>query len=128
MVNKQDFYNAERRDIEIVRGDTMSFNFQLQGLQGTEPDRITFMVKENIEDTDENALVNLELGNGISKLSYASETDILTYTVRMRPDLTEDLDLARYYYDLQIEVSEDILTLMKGRFTLDYDITREGVS
>ena len=128
MVNNQDFYNAERRDIEIVRGDTMSFNFQLTGLQGNPPDRITFMVKENIEDSDAEALVNCEIGNGVSLLGYASETDTYTYTVRVRPEMTENLDLARYYYNLQIEVSGDVLTLMKGRFTLDYDVTREAIS
>lgn len=126
MVNNQDFYNAEKRDIEIVRGDTMSFNFELIGLQGVAPDRITFMVKENIEDSDAEALVNCELGNGISLIGYASATDTFTYNVRMRPEMTADLDLARYYYNLQIEVNEDVLTLMKGRFTLDYDVTREG--
>ena len=126
MVNNQDFYNATRKDIEIVRGDTMSFNFELTGLQGTAPDRITFMVKENIEDTDEEALVNLELGSGVSLYGYASETDTFTYTVRMSPEKTVNLDLARYYYDLQIVVGQDVLTLLKGRFTLDYDVTREG--
>ena len=30
---------------------------------------------------------------------------------------------ARYYYDLELQVGDDVLTLMKGRLTLDYDVT-----
>ena len=126
MLNNQDFYNPERIDIEIVRGDTLSYNFQLQGTGGTEPSRITFMIKEDYEDSDADALVNLELADGITLQGYDSETDTLTYCVHMRPDKTENLDLARYYYDLQMVIDGDVFTLMKGRFTLDYDVTREA--
>ena len=127
MVNNQDFYNADRRDIEIIRGDTMSFNFQLEGLGGVSPDKITFMIKENYNDADSEALVNLEIGAGITQIDYDSQTDTFTFCVHMRPAQTDNLDLARYYYDLQIVVEGDVLTLMKGRFTLDYDVTK-GVS
>ena len=127
MVNNQDFYNADRRDIEIVRGDTMSFNFQLVGLEGIAPSKVTFMVKENYNDADADALVNLEIGAGITQIDYDTDTDTFTFCVHLRPAQTDELDLARYYYDLQIAVDGDVFTLMKGRFTLDYDVTK-GVS
>lgn len=124
MVNNQDFYNAIKRDIEIVRGDTMAFNFQLAGIGGVEPTKVTFMIKENHEDADEDALAVCELGNGITLQSYDTPTDTLTYSVRLSPAKTDGLDLARYYYDLQIVAGGDVLTLMKGRFTLDYEVTK----
>lgn len=36
------FFNPIKRDIAIVQGDTCSFGFQLQGLQGQRPTSITY--------------------------------------------------------------------------------------
>lgn len=124
MVNNQDFYNAVKRDIEMIRGDTMAFNFQLQGLGGVAPTKVTFMVKENHEDDDEDALLTCDIGSGVTLLNYDAISDTYTYSVRVRPDMTTNLDLARYYYDLQVVAGDDVLTLMKGRFNLDYEVTK----
>ena len=52
MYNTGYFFNAIRRDISMIRGDTMSFSFQLKGLGGQRPEDIKFTCKETIEDVD----------------------------------------------------------------------------
>ena len=41
MINKQDFANFFEQNIEIVKGDTLSFNFQIAGLDGDAPRKTT---------------------------------------------------------------------------------------
>lgn len=115
------FYNPFNRDLTMVKGDTLSFAFQIQGLGGKIPDSIFLTVKKTIET--ESPLFNIYDGDTIRLRSYDEESDIFTYVVRIPPYLTADLELGRYYYDLEIQINEDTLTLMKGRFTLDYEIT-----
>ena len=43
-----DFNNSITRTISMVKGDTLSFGFQITGLNGTEPDAIYFSCKENL--------------------------------------------------------------------------------
>lgn len=119
------FYNAIRRDIVMIKNDTMSFAFQVQGLGGQTPDNIIFTCKET-PDKD-TALFSVDLGNHITERSYDSEHDIRTYTLRIPPELTENVEAGRYFYDIQFTVNRDILTLMKGRLTVEYQITGGSV-
>lgn len=119
------FYNAIRRDIVMIKNDTMSFAFQVQGLGGQTPDNIVFTCKET-PDKD-TALFSVDLGNHITERSYDSEHDIRTYILRIPPELTENVEAGRYFYDIQFTVNRDILTLMKGRLTVEYQITGGSV-
>jgi len=115
------FYNAIRRDIRMIKNDTLSFGFQLQGLGDQEPESIVFTCKETPEDTD--PLFSVSLEDTIDIREYDEDKDIYTIGVRIPPRLTEDIDLGRYYYDLQVSVNGDIITLMKGRLTVEYQIS-----
>lgn len=115
------FYNPILRDLIMVRGDTMSFGFQLQGLKGQTPESVTLTCKETPEAQVDLFVVSLE--DTIVLREYDEDLDILTYSVRVPPYLTDNLALGRYYYALELEVNNDVFTLMKGRFTLDYDIS-----
>lgn len=117
------FFNPIKRDISITQGDTCSFGFQIQGLEGEKPSAIYFSCKEKIEDDE--ALFRVTLSDNIDERSYDSEKDILTYGVRIPPQYTHNLPLGRYFYDLQVQVNGDIITLMVGRLTLEYQVTRE---
>ena len=119
-----DFNNAIKRDISMVKGDTMSFGFQIQGLGDQRPDEIHFTCKQDLED--ENYVFERTLDNGVSFRGYDQETDTLTYGVRVPPDATEDLQDGIYYYDLQLDINGDILTLMKGRLTIEWQSTHGG--
>ena len=118
------FYNPILRDITMVKGDTLSFAFQVQGLKGQTPEKIYLSVKAAIEDR--NLLFNVSSDDYIKFREYDEENDLLTYVVRIPPYLTADIDLGRYFYDLEMQVNQDNITLMKGRFTLDYEITGDN--
>ena len=115
------FFNPIRRDIAMIKGDTMSFGFQVQGLEGQTPSAITFTCKETPESETE--LFSVDLTEHISESPHDSERDIRTYIVRIPPILTEDLELGRFFYDLQININNDIINLMRGRLSLEYEIT-----
>lgn len=117
------FYNAIKMDIAMIKGDTMSFGFQMQGLDGSAPSSIIFSCKEDPEDDDAVFSSSLEDG-GIWLDSEDPETDLLEYGVRIAPAKTKNLNTGRYYYDLQIVVNDDVYTLMKGRLQIEYDVTR----
>lgn len=115
------FYNPIDRDIAMIQGDTLSFGFQIQGLGSTPPTSIDFTCKNTPEDTE--ALFAVSLEDYITLRSYDSEEDVYTYGVRIPPSMTEDIDLGRYFYDLQLAANDDVITLMRGRLTIDYQIT-----
>ncbi len=114
------FNNSIKRDISMVRGDTLSFGFQITGLEGQEPDEIYFSCKENLEDVE--YIFSISLGNGIEKRSYEQATDTLTYGVRVAPELTEDVEFGKYFYDLQLDINDDVLTLMKGKLSIEWEV------
>lgn len=120
-MNKQDFNNAITQDIEMVKGDTLSFNFQLQGLEGAEPS-IYFTCREHYND--DAPLFVSSYGYGIALEEYDEESDLATYSVRVDPIKTKSLNLGRYYYDLELRYGDDVLTLMRGRLSLVYEVTR----
>lgn len=120
MLNKQDYINAIYQDIDIVRGDTLAFNFQLQGLSGVTP-YIVFTCSENYVDTP---IFTADTTSGdISLLEYDEEKDLATYGVVITPNKTKTMDLNRYYYDLELRTTDDVITLMRGRLTLVYGVT-----
>ena len=118
----EDFYNAFRKELAMIKGDTMAFNFQLQGLSGSTPSQITFTCREKPESAS--YYFQRTLLNGIEQQDYDAETDTYTYSVRVRPEDTENLKAGWYYYDLQLDVNGDVLTLLKGRLIIDWDVTR----
>ena len=120
MINKQDFINAITQDIDIVKGDTLEFAFQLQGLEGAEP-TIVFSCALNYYD---DPLFTVDTEDGITREEYDSTKDIATYTIRVAPSNTEPLDLNRYYYDLEMRLGDEVITLMRGRLTLLYEVTK----
>lgn len=122
MINKQDFINAINKNIEMVRGDTLAFNFQLTGLKSRDAyeDLIaTFAVAEHYDDE---SLIEVTNDNGIVLEDYNTAKDTATFSVNVAPNYTKTLDLTRYYYDLQIKDDNNVITLMRGRLTLVYDV------
>ena len=121
MINKQDFLNAINQDIDIVKGDTLAFNFQLQGLEGVEPDTIIFSCAAHYYETP---LFTVDYSDGVTLEGYDEVNDILTYSLRVAPVKTKDLDIGAYYYNLEADIGEDVITLMRGRFTLLFEVPR----
>lgn len=120
MLNKQDYMNAIEQNIDMVRGDTLAFNFQLQGLEGVTP-FIVFSCAEHYND-DPIFTANTSVGD-IARIDYDATTDTATYSVVISPNKTKTMDLTRYYYDLELRTSDTVVTLMRGRLTLVYGVT-----
>lgn len=122
MLNKQDFINAINQNFDMVRGDTLAFNFQLAGLgnrSAYEDLYITFAVAEHYDD---DLLIESTTEDGIALEDYDTTKDTATFSVYLAPNKTKTLDLARYYYDLQLKDDNNVITLMRGRLTLVYDV------
>lgn len=115
------FYNPTIQNIAMVKNDTMSFGFQIQGLGGQTPTEIYFTCKENPSDRD--YLFQKVIGNGVDLKSYDAETDTLTYTLRVAPSDTENIEVGRYFYDLEIHINKDTYTMLKGRLSIDWEVT-----
>lgn len=121
MIESGYFFNPIRRELEMIKGDTMSFGFQVQGLNGEVPSAVQFSCKEALED--ENYLFAVSLEDTIDIRSYDQETDTLTYSVRIPPAKTSEVDAGRYFYDLELKCNADTITLMIGRLTIDDQVT-----
>lgn len=117
------FNNAINLDFDMVRGDTLLFNFELAGLGSYEEYEglsIIFGVAEHYDD--EPLLIESDNTEGISLEEYDAETDTALFSVSLAPALTKNLGLGRYYYDLQIKDESNVITLMRGRMTLVWDV------
>ena len=101
-------------NIQLVRGDTLSFVFEIEGLD-VDLTTAYFTVKENPDD--ESPVFEKSLTNGISKVTTGK------YLVKVAPTDTKYLDINNYSYDLEISVGNDVYTVMKGTLKLVQDIT-----
>ena len=112
--------NYTKNNLEMVRGDTLSFGIEIIDDSGhlVEADTIYFSCKKTPEDTE--YLFQKSLDDGIS----VSQTKPNSYVVRVAPEDTEDADLGVYNYDLEIGKNGDIFTVLVGTLKIISDITR----
>lgn len=115
--------NYYKNDIRHVRGDTLSHNIYVEGLE-QDLESIYFTCRDSLND-DSEILFEKCLNDGITYLYYDEETDTRTYAVRIDPSDTKDLQSGTYFYDEQIGVNGDVFTIMKGRFIIEQDATRK---
>lgn len=115
MVNKQQFLNAIEQNINMVRGDTLCFNFSLQGLTETECEAldVTFAITDNYAT---GAQAEIDTTSGIALEEYTD--GVALFSVCLAPEVTAEMDVARYFYDLQIKDTSNTVTLMRGVLTL----------
>lgn len=109
-------FTMQDENITLVRGDTLSFGIVLYGDVQT-LDSAFFTVKKDYNDTSN--VFQKSIGSGISE-SLDGE-----YVVRVAPEDTIDLELGRYYYDVQVVSGQDNFTILRGILDLVYDVTKE---
>ena len=100
-------------NIKMVKGDTESFGFELEGVENL--DAAYFSCKRNSQD--ENYLFQKSLNNGITKRAENQ------YVVRITPDNTALLEPGQYWYDLEISKNGDVFTIFRGVLELLPEIT-----
>lgn len=105
--------NFTTYNIKMVKGDTQSFGFELEGVENL--DAAYFSCKRNSQD--ENYLFQKSLNNGITKRTENQ------YVVRITPDNTALLEPGQYWYDLEISKNGDIFTIFRGVLDLLPEIT-----
>ena len=106
--------NYPNYQINMARGDTLSFGLEFEGL-GQDLDSAFMTVKKNA--LDETPLFQKSLGDGISK------TEDYKYIVRVLPEDTEELDAGEYVFDVQITANGDVFTIMLGVLVISQDVT-----
>ena len=107
-------FKMEDQNIKMIRGDTVSFGLEFDGLD-QDLDTAFLTVKKN--HTDSENLFQKSLSDGITK-----QNDGL-YVVRIAPNDTAGAEAGKYYYDLQIGVNGDYFTILKGVFEIEKDVT-----
>ncbi len=110
-------------NLEMTKGDTLSFGVQIYKL-GQDLETAYFTVKRNYDD--DQYILQKALNNGIT-IGHIDGEDYY-YVVRVAPEDTEGLEVGKYYYDLQIALNQDVFTILKGIFTIDFEVTREGTN
>lgn len=109
--------NTNKYDISMVRGDTLSFGIELEGLD-QDLDYARFIAGKEYGSHD--IVIDVILGDGIWK------QDATHYGVRIPPEDTAALEGMAYYYDLEIGANGDVFTILHGRLIVDDDLRTEG--
>lgn len=115
--------NYYKNNIKHVKGDTFSHSLYVEGL-GQDLESIYFTCRDGLND-DSPVLFEKSLNNGITYMYYDVETDTRLYVVRIAPSDTKDLQAGTYFYDEQVAINGDVLTIMKGKFVIEQDATRK---
>lgn len=101
-------FDVAKKDIELVRGDTLAF-----GLEFVRDDEEEFIDLDSAYFTiraqfDESILCQASLGDGIAKESDG------VYSIRVSPEQTATLSPGAYYYDMRVGVGNDEYTIFIG--------------
>lgn len=106
--------------MEFTRGDTYKFKFQRLDSNNepiiTKANKMWFTVKENYYTNEVIFQKTLE-DNTITF------TDDGYYHITINPEDTNNLEFRDYYFDIQREIDNNILTIAKGILTLTYEVT-----
>lgn len=115
--------NYYQNDIRNPRGDTYSSTLDVEGL-GQDLDGVYFTCRASRND-DAEILFQKKLYDGINLAEYDESADTRKYSIRISPDDTKNLQSGTYYYDLRILINQDVFTIMRGRFIIEQDATRD---
>lgn len=105
--------NMAENNITMVRGNTLSFGMEFDGLD-QDLSTAFFTIKREVDGA---AIVQKTLGDGITKVETGK------YRVRVAPEDTANIDVQRYYYDLQIGVNTDVYTILRGALDIVWNIS-----
>ena len=109
---------AKTQNMTLMRGDTARIGIGIKGLDGT-PEAVTFSVKKLM--VDKAYIFQKTLESGIEPEQVQTG---LRYVVTIEPEDTEPLIPASYYYDLEVIINGDVVTLLVGEIALRADVTR----
>ena len=106
-------FNMAFDNISLVKGDTLSFNVELDGVDTLDS---AYFTCKKIPTSNTN-IFKKSIGDGISKIEDG------LYVVTVDPADTSGVDAGMYYYDFQIGVNGDVFTIFIGMLELIQDVT-----
>lgn len=118
IVQMEDNMRTLAKDFQMIRGDTLSFDVVMSGIDTSSVESLYLSAKRNRSDTE--YVFQKSLSDGITLTEGR-------YRIRVAPEDTENIDPGRYPYDLEVTISGDVYTLMQGKINVQEDVTREGV-
>ena len=107
-------FNMDETNITMIKGDTLSFGIEIDGLDGQSLSSAFFTCKS--VPTSDDVIFRKSLGNGIT------QNDDGAYIVRVAPEDTENVTAGAYYYDCQIGLNGDVFTILLGLLTILQDV------
>ena len=109
-------------DIDMIRGDTLNIQFGIDSdivLDLSSDDfKITFSLKQSATD---NKYIFQKDKTAVTEISEN------TFVLRVAPEDTVDLIPGYYFYDIQLNIGDDVFTIAIGKLHLEIDITRPPV-
>ena len=109
-------------NFDVIRGDTINIQFEIESdtVLDLESDSflITFSLKKAATDT---AYVLQKNKSAVTKIADN------VFILRIAPEDTTYLVPGFYYYDIQLQIGDDIYTIALGKLNLNIDITRPPV-
>lgn len=108
------------KNLEVTRGDTAKYRLKIltsNDVEITTNDitNIYFSVKENFKNTD--VLLQKQLNDGITLGEDGYYHIVISSTD------TDELSFGDYYYDIQLNITNEKYTIVKGIFKIDWEIT-----
>ena len=111
--------NTKPQDWGMIRGDTMSFNVTIEGLE-TDLTSCNFTVKTY---KDKQIAFQKTLEDGCNKIETGK------YNVRVAPEDTAEISPGVYRMDLEIAWNDDVYTPLWGTLRITEDeTTQEGAN
>lgn len=101
------------KNFSFYRGDTFSFGLELVGFTG-DLDAAYLTVRKTKQS---NILLQKTLNDGIIKMAEGK------YRFRIAPNDTKNWIPGIYVYDAEIEIGDDVKTILSGSFNILMDVT-----
>ena len=108
-------FKMEYENITMTKGDTVAFNCIVfdENNNPMTVDTAFFTVKKRLTGEQ---IFQKSIGDGIV------QSDGML-SVRVAPEDTKEIDEGIYFYDFCIGIGQDVYTIKKGSFTVEWDAT-----
>ena len=113
-------FKMENKNITMIKGDTLSFGVIIcdENDKPFDQDLSSVILTCKSNKSNDDIVFQKKLGDGVSKRGQGE------YVVRVAPQDTENADVGKYFYDLEIGANGDTFTIMHGILEIDDDITK----
>lgn len=104
-----------RQSLQMVRGDTFSFDLELSDVNIEDITTISFTVKGRLADNE--PIIEKTIMDGITYI------DNNTYRVRVEPEDTALIEPGTYVYDIEVIIGKDVYTVLRGTMLILSDVS-----